>query len=91
LVEYSLFTKKCASSSHYNIYILGIGFGTLLENCVVFIFGGQLVAHKLDVNQNILSWIIGSIFAITALIQLLRMGRKKDVNYRMGTKKKQKF
>ncbi len=79
-----LFTKKILlpKNSHYNIYIIGIGFGTLLGNCV-FIFGGQLVAHKLDNNQNILSWIIGSIFAVTALIQLLRMGKKKDVNYRI--------
>jgi threonine/homoserine/homoserine lactone efflux protein len=79
-----LFTKKILlpKNSHYNIYILGIGLGTLLGNCV-FIFGGQLIADKLDNNQNILSWIIGGIFAITALIQLLKMGKKKDVNYRI--------
>lgn len=75
-----LFTKKVLlpKSSHYNFYITGIGLGTLLGNCV-FIFGGKLIADKLDRNQNILSWIIGGIFGLTALIQLWKMSRKKNV------------
>ncbi|MBD0332908.1 MAG: LysE family transporter [Chitinophagaceae bacterium] len=74
-----LFTKNVLlpKSSHYNLYIIGIGIGTLIGNCV-FIFGGKLIANKLNTNQHILSWIIGSIFAITALIQLWKMIRKKD-------------
>lgn len=79
-----LFTKKVLlpKSSHYNIYILGIGLGTLLGNCV-FIFGGKLIADKLNSNQHILNWVIGGIFAITALIQLYKMLTKKDVQHRM--------
>jgi len=62
-----LFAKKVLlpKNSHYNLYIIGIGIGTLIGNCV-FIFGGQLIAEKLKSNQNILNWVIGGIFTITA-------------------------
>jgi len=75
-----LFTKKVLlpKNSHYNLYILGIGIGTFIGNCV-FIFGGQLIAMKLSANQNILNWVIGGIFALTALIQIWRIiFRKRD-------------
>src|SRR4026207_1913488 len=45
-------------NKHYNFYILGIGLGTMIGNCV-FIFGGQLIADKLQNNQDIISWVIG--------------------------------
>lgn len=79
-----LFTKKILEpvNSQYNSYILGIGLGTLLGNCV-FIFGGQLIAHRFNANQHLMHWIIGSVFAITALVQLWRMFTKKDVQHRM--------
>jgi threonine/homoserine/homoserine lactone efflux protein len=75
-----LFTKNVLEPkrSFYNLYIIGIGIGTFIGNCV-FIFGGQLVADKLNNNQHILHYVIGSIFAITAIIQIWRMSRKKDV------------
>ncbi len=74
-----LFAKKVLlpKNSHYNLYILGIGIGTFIGNCV-FIFGGQLIAQKLQSNQNILNWVIGGIFAITAAIQIWRIATKKD-------------
>jgi threonine/homoserine/homoserine lactone efflux protein len=74
-----LFTKKILlpKHSHYNSYILGIGLGTFAGNCV-FIFGGQLIVDKLNANQNILSWVIGGIFALTAIIQLIRIIKKRD-------------
>ena len=74
-----LFAKKVLlpKSSHYNLYIIGIGIGTFVGNCV-FIFGGQLIAEKLSSNQNILNWVIGGIFAITAMIQVWRIVTKKD-------------
>ena len=64
-------------NSFYNLYIVGIGLGTLLGNCV-FIFGGRYIVEKLDANQNILNWVIGGIFALTAIIQLAKIIWHKD-------------
>jgi putative Ca2+/H+ antiporter (TMEM165/GDT1 family) len=79
-----LFTKKILLplNSHYNIYIAGIGLGTLLGNCV-FIFGGRLIAHRFNANQHLVNWIVGGIFAITALVQLWKMFTKKSVQDRL--------
>jgi len=80
-----LFTKKILlpKRSNYNVYIFGIGLGTLLGNCV-FIFGGRLVASKIQNNQSILNYFIGGVFAITALIQAWRMFvTKKDFSAKM--------
>lgn len=67
---------------HYNFYIIGIGIGTLLGNSL-FIFGGRLIADKLSSNQHILSYIIGGIFAVTAIIQLWRILKKKDAVHQL--------
>ncbi|MBL7732327.1 MAG: LysE family transporter, partial [Chitinophagaceae bacterium] len=74
-----LFTKKILlpRKDHYNTYILGIGLGTFIGNCI-FIFGGLLIAKKINDNQHILNWVIGGIFALTALIQIWKIVRKKD-------------
>jgi threonine/homoserine/homoserine lactone efflux protein len=79
-----LFTKKILQplNSHYNVYIIGIGLGTLMGNCV-FIFGGKLIAQRFNSNQHLVNWIIGGIFAITALIQLYKILTKKDVQHRI--------
>ena len=69
-------------NNHYNFYILGIGLGTMIGNCV-FIFGGRLVADKLKNNHHILNWIIGGIFLITAMIQIWKMIRKKDTAHKI--------
>jgi putative Ca2+/H+ antiporter (TMEM165/GDT1 family) len=69
-------------NSHYNVYIVGIGLGTLMGNCV-FIFGGKLIADRISNNQNILNWIIGGIFASTALIQLWKILRHKDAEHEL--------
>ena len=74
-----LFTKKILEpkQSQYNSYIIGIGVGTLLGNAV-FIFGGKWMVQRIANSQQYLNWIIGSIFAITALIQLIKILRHKD-------------
>jgi threonine/homoserine/homoserine lactone efflux protein len=74
-----LFTKKILlpRSDHYNTYILGIGIGTFIGNCV-FIFGGLLIANSISRNQYIVNWIIGGIFLATAVYQVWRMLKKKD-------------
>lgn len=79
-----LFTKKILlpRSDHYNTYIIGIGIGTFVGNCI-FIFGGQLIANKISNNQHVLSWVIGSIFTITAIIQIWRIWKKRDAVHRI--------
>ncbi len=73
-----LFTKKVLlpRNDHYNTYILGIGIGTFIGN-LLFIFGGRLIADKIQNNQDILNWVIGGIFAVTAIIQIWKMARNK--------------
>ena len=79
-----LFSKKILlpQSNHYNFYILGIAVGTFIGN-LVFIFGGQIIADRINNNQHILNWIIGGIFTITAIIQVWKMMKKKDPVYEM--------
>jgi threonine/homoserine/homoserine lactone efflux protein len=79
-----LFTKKVLlpRQDHYNTYILGIGIGTFIGNCI-FIFGGLLIASNINNNQHILNWVIGGIFAITAILQLWKILRKKDAVHQM--------
>src|SRR5450432_335266 len=74
-----LFAKNILQpkNSYYNLYIIGIGLGTLMGNCV-FIFGGKYIVEKLNANQNILNWVIGGIFALTAVIQFIRILLHKD-------------
>lgn len=84
-----LFTKGILhpKPSNYNFYIFGIGLGTLLGN-FVFIFGGRLAAKSLQNNQSLLNYIIGTVFAITALIQACRMfARKKKFKEKVQDEK----
>jgi threonine/homoserine/homoserine lactone efflux protein len=62
---------------NYVYYILGIGIGTFI-GFTVFIFGGKLLVDRLDAQQNLIQWILGAIFLITAVIQAVRMLRQKD-------------
>lgn len=80
-----LFTKRILlpRNDNYNIYIAGIGIGTFIGNSL-FILGGRLLVERLDRNQNILHWVIGSIFALTALLQLWKMLRHKDAAEKLG-------
>lgn len=74
-----LFTKKILEpvNSQYNSYILGIGLGAFLGNCV-FIFGGNFLYRKIANAQQYMHWVIGGIFALTALIQLYKIIKHKD-------------
>lgn len=79
-----LFTKNILKPGilNYNIYIIGIGVGTFLGNCI-FIFGGRLMVDKLNASQTTLNYIIGSVFLITGLLQLFRIYKKKDAVHQM--------
>lgn len=78
--------------AQYNSYIIGIGIGTFVGNCV-FIFGGQLVASQINHNQSVLNWVIGGIFLLTACWQLFKIVSKKDTAHRLEdpVKDAQKF
>lgn len=69
-----LFTKNILRPVNlfYNVYIAGIGLGTLLGN-LIFIFGGRMAADKLNTSQSLVNWIIGGIFTITAIIFLIKI------------------
>lgn len=73
-----LFTKKVlhARNDHYNMYIAGIGIGTFIGNSV-FIFGGQLIVNKLNAHESLISWLIGGVFAVTAIIMIWRIVKPK--------------
>lgn len=74
-----LFTKKILEPvrSQYNSYIIGIGLGTLAGNAV-FIFGGKWLVERIHNSEQYLNWVIGGIFAITAIIQLWKILTHKD-------------
>lgn len=69
-----LFNKKILKpiNSQYNIYIIGIGLGTLMGNSV-FIFGGKWLVSRIANSMEYINWVIGGIFAITAIIQLYKI------------------
>jgi len=81
-----LFSKNILQpkNAFYNLYILGIGLGTLLGNCV-FIFGGKYIVQKLNANQSMLNWVIGGIFAITALVMIIKIFLHKDAVQKLET------
>ncbi len=76
-----LFSKKILEpvNAQYNSYIVGIGLGTLAGNCV-FIFGGKWMVSRIANSQQYLNWVIGGIFAVTALITLWKILRKKPID-----------
>lgn len=83
-----LFSKKilAPNAGQYNSYIVGIGIGTLAGNCV-FIFGGQWLVKKIANAQDYLNWVIGGIFTLTAIIQIIKMLRHKDAIHKFTHEK----
>ena len=79
-----LFTKKILRQGYgnYTCYVLGIGAGTFLGNCV-FIFGGRMVVEKMNTSMHLLNWLIGFIFLITGIVQWVRIVRKKDAVHQL--------
>ena len=63
--------------AQYNSYIIGIGLGTMLGNSA-FILGGRLIVKNIANSQSYLNWFIGGVFAITAVIQVIKMILHKD-------------
>ncbi len=81
-----LFTKNILkpNNTYFFLYIFGIGIGSIMGNCV-FIFGGNYIAEKLGANMNLLNWIIGGIFTLAALIQLVKILWHKDAAEKLNS------
>lgn len=79
-----LFTKNILvpKKSFYNIYIVGIGLGTLFAN-LLFILGGRMMADKLNASQSLINWVIGGIFSITAIIFLIKILMNKGASHKL--------
>ena len=60
-----------ANKSNYNFYTTGIGLGTL-AGFLIFIYGGNYIIHQLLFNQTSITWIIGIVLLITAIVQVYK-------------------
>lgn len=80
-----LFSKKILQpmAAQYNSYIVGIGIGTLMGNCV-FIFGGRFLVKHIQNSQAYLNWVIGAIFTVTAFIQLYKILKGNGMTERIN-------
>jgi threonine/homoserine/homoserine lactone efflux protein len=74
-----LFGKKILvpRGDYYNVYIVAIGLGTFLANCI-FIYGGVYIAQRLNQNQHLINLILGWVFVLTAVLQLVKILWGKD-------------
>ncbi len=79
-----LFTRNILipKASFYNIYIFGIALGTFAGN-ILFILGGRLMVDTLNTKQSLLNWIIGGIFAVTAIIQIWRIVKNRGAVHKL--------
>ncbi len=75
-----LFSKNVLKDrfDYYNVYTLGIGVGTLL-GLMVFVFGGALLVKKLNAGQGAINLVLGCVFAITAIILMVKIFTKKPL------------
>ncbi len=75
-----LFSKKVLHphAAYYNWYTVGIGIGTM-AGLAVFVFGGRLLVDVLNTRQSIINYVIGTVFLITAIIQLVKLLRHKGL------------
>jgi threonine/homoserine/homoserine lactone efflux protein len=79
-----LFTKKILLPrwKHYHVFCSGATIG-MYTATLLFIFGGRLIADKINNNQDVVYFVIGGVFVITAFIQIWKMWKKKDVEHTM--------
>lgn len=59
----------------YNLYLTGIGIGTI-TSLAVFIFAGKWIVNKLNASYRKINILVGAVFLISAGIQLYRLLNK---------------
>ena len=87
-----LLSKKILKNDikNYYVYISGIALGTFLANGL-FILSGKYMVAILKTNKSILNYIIGGIFAITAIIQFLKIIWHKGEANRLEARSKTSY
>src|SRR5690606_3249724 len=80
-----LFSKNILQTEkiQYNLYILGIGTGTIIGHAL-FILGGSWVVSKISNSTDYINWVIGGFFSITAIVQLIKIIRHKGVEEKIS-------
>ncbi|MES2645267.1 MAG: LysE family transporter [Bacteroidota bacterium] len=75
-----LFSKNLLhhKSASYNWYTIGIGIGTL-TSLAIFVYSGRLLVDRLNAHENIVNYVIGIIFLVTAIIQLIKIIKQKGL------------
>lgn len=73
----SLFSMKLlrAEALHFNVYTAGIALGTV-SGLLLFIYGGKWLVNRLNASQRMIQVVVGMVFLITAIIQLVRVVNK---------------
>lgn len=64
---------------YYNVFIIGIGLGTLCAH-LVFILGGAMAASSLKSFQTGVQWTVGACFSIMAIIHLWKMMTREKLS-----------
>lgn len=72
----------------YNGYLLGIGLGTFVAHCI-FIFGGKMAVQGLNASQEEINFVIGCVFAVTAVLQIWKILNKKDAAEKLQEKEEE--
>jgi threonine/homoserine/homoserine lactone efflux protein len=75
---YLVSNKKLETrNDHYNFYCIGIGVGTLIGEGI-YMFGGEWLVKTIGANPQQISYFVGGIFLVTALLQLYKVLGKKS-------------
>ncbi|KYP13702.1 LysE family transporter [Flavihumibacter sp. CACIAM 22H1] len=62
-------------SLHFNVYTLGIAFGTIL-GLLLFIFGGKWLVQRINASQRSIHLAVAIVFLLSAVLQLVRILQK---------------
>lgn len=61
-----------STSFDFNVYTIGIATGTI-SGLLLFIYGGRWLMKRLNAGQRILNIMMGIVFLVSAIIQLVRV------------------